>query len=344
MRMLLLLGLMLGTRRAVGQSAADLIVRTDSTRIQAKVMRVGTTEIEYHRADNPGGPVYSVKRAEVAFITYANGTRDIITAPPAVVAPTIAASSPAKKNAVTSAPTTTDAPPTEPVTPTPIGTLAETTPAAPADSPARGSGQVPTAAPAPAPAVADRDRETSNPAAPAATTAKTTSSATPVHLNSRSRLFNPGNLVIRVGYGLFDNVLVTYDFQRKTRSSLPLDFMAEVGLGLGPHRRALWSLGAIIARRKVDWANAFEQGSSSATAVSLLLLHHRAYTERFDLYWGIFLGRIYYTDTYYNRRIPEPIGGLMLGFNHGFSPRLGCFAQAAVGGVTLLQLGLSAKL
>ena len=47
--------------------------------------RVGATEIEYQRADNINGPIYTISRSEVAVIVYANGKSDVISTTPAPV-------------------------------------------------------------------------------------------------------------------------------------------------------------------------------------------------------------------------------------------------------------------
>lgn len=57
--------------------AQDIIVRTDSSRIQAKVSEVSGSEVRYKRFDNPNGPTYTVSTADVARIIYQNGTSDV---------------------------------------------------------------------------------------------------------------------------------------------------------------------------------------------------------------------------------------------------------------------------
>ena len=57
-------------------SAQDVIVRTDSTRINAQVTNVNDRKITYKRSDNPEGPVYEIARKFVARIIYANGTTE----------------------------------------------------------------------------------------------------------------------------------------------------------------------------------------------------------------------------------------------------------------------------
>ena len=59
-------------------SAQDIITKTDATEIQAKVVRVGTAEIEYKQWNNLEGPVYTVPVNEVFTIKYENGQRDVM--------------------------------------------------------------------------------------------------------------------------------------------------------------------------------------------------------------------------------------------------------------------------
>ena len=65
---------------AMGSQAAaqDIITKKDATEIQAKVIKVGTSEIEYKQWSNPEGPVYTVPIEEVFTIKYENGQRDVL--------------------------------------------------------------------------------------------------------------------------------------------------------------------------------------------------------------------------------------------------------------------------
>lgn len=60
--------------------AQDIITQRNAEEIEAKVLKVGDTTIEYKRADNPDGPVYVLPAREVFMIRYQNGSRDIINA------------------------------------------------------------------------------------------------------------------------------------------------------------------------------------------------------------------------------------------------------------------------
>ena len=46
-------------------SAQDLIVKKDGTVIQAKVTKIGTSEVEYKKWSNQDGPQYSIAIADV---------------------------------------------------------------------------------------------------------------------------------------------------------------------------------------------------------------------------------------------------------------------------------------
>lgn len=60
--------------------AQDVITQRDAQQIEANVLKVGKSTIEYKRADNPDGPVYVIPARKVFMIQYRNGSRDIINA------------------------------------------------------------------------------------------------------------------------------------------------------------------------------------------------------------------------------------------------------------------------
>ena len=125
--LLLFWALCCGISAAVAQ---DLIVRTDSTRIEARVTEVSPETVRYKRFSNPNGPTYVLPVAGIDYIRYANGETDRFRQP--------AAPAPAPDAPVAGAP------------------------AAPAPAP-----DAPVAAPAPASATASAPAA-SAPAAPAA--------------------------------------------------------------------------------------------------------------------------------------------------------------------------------
>ena len=53
--------------------AQDLIVKTDSTRIEARVDEISTDQIRYKRFARLEGPTYVVPIAQVCYIRYADG-------------------------------------------------------------------------------------------------------------------------------------------------------------------------------------------------------------------------------------------------------------------------------
>ena len=58
-------------------NAQDIIYKKDKTKIEAKVLEIGTTDVKYKSSSNPDGPVYVVPKSEIAIIIYPNGTTDI---------------------------------------------------------------------------------------------------------------------------------------------------------------------------------------------------------------------------------------------------------------------------
>lgn len=149
--LLLFWALCCGISAAVAQ---DLIVRTDSTRIEARVTEVSPETVRYKRFSNPDGPTYVLPVAGIDYIRYANGETDRFRQP--------AAPAPAP-DAPVAVPAPAPAPAPEVAAPVP-GTFAAPAPApevaAPVPAPAPAPG-APVAAPAPASATA------SAPAAPA---------------------------------------------------------------------------------------------------------------------------------------------------------------------------------
>lgn len=88
--LLLFWALCCGISAAVAQ---DLIVRSDSTRIEARVTEVSPETVRYKRFSNPDGPTYVLPVAGIDYIRYANGETDRFRQPaapapaPAVAAP-----------------------------------------------------------------------------------------------------------------------------------------------------------------------------------------------------------------------------------------------------------------
>lgn len=57
--------------------AQDVITRTNGEKINAKVLKVTSTEIEYKLFDNQDGPLHTLLRSDVNVIIYQNGTKDV---------------------------------------------------------------------------------------------------------------------------------------------------------------------------------------------------------------------------------------------------------------------------
>lgn len=148
--LLLFWALCCGISAAVAQ---DLIVRTDSTRIEARVTEVSPETVRYKRFSNPDGPTYVLPVAGIDYIRYANGETDRFRQPAAPApAPDAPVAAPVPGAPAAPAAPAPDAPVPAPAPDVPV----PGTPAAPAPAPG-----APVAAPAPASATA------SAPAAPA---------------------------------------------------------------------------------------------------------------------------------------------------------------------------------
>lgn len=122
--LLLFWALCCGISAAVAQ---DLIVRTDSTRIEARVTEVSPETVRYKRFSNPDGPTYVLPVAGIDYIRYANGETDRFRQP--------AAPAPAPDAPVAGAPAAPAPAPDAPVAvPTPASATSSD-PAAPAALP-----------------------------------------------------------------------------------------------------------------------------------------------------------------------------------------------------------------
>lgn len=63
----------------IGAYAQDVIVKHDGSTILSKVIKVGTTEVEYKKYSNPDGPTYSILKSDILAINYENGDKDTFT-------------------------------------------------------------------------------------------------------------------------------------------------------------------------------------------------------------------------------------------------------------------------
>jgi hypothetical protein len=69
-RIIFLIAILFATMYSYSQ---DRIIKKDKTEIKVKVLEVGDVEIKYKKEDNPDGPTYAIKKAEVNVIIYKNG-------------------------------------------------------------------------------------------------------------------------------------------------------------------------------------------------------------------------------------------------------------------------------
>ncbi|MBE6195939.1 MAG: hypothetical protein E7137_02455 [Rikenellaceae bacterium] len=60
-------------------AAQDTIVLKDGELLEAKVIKIGESEVEYKKWSNPDGPIYTLKRAHIFTIKYANGEKELFT-------------------------------------------------------------------------------------------------------------------------------------------------------------------------------------------------------------------------------------------------------------------------
>lgn len=91
---------------ALACKAQDLIVKTDSTRIEARVTEVAPDAIRYKRFASPDGPTYVLPVGHISYIRYTDGYIERYTQPaPATPAAPIVAEQPAPAPAPAPAPT-----------------------------------------------------------------------------------------------------------------------------------------------------------------------------------------------------------------------------------------------
>ena len=102
---------------ALTAAAQDLIVKTDATKVEAKVTEITPEAVRYKRFSNPDGPTYVLPVADISYIQYANGEKEVfkasgtIPAVPLTPAVPVEAETPATPVvAVPAAPATSEAP------------------------------------------------------------------------------------------------------------------------------------------------------------------------------------------------------------------------------------------
>jgi len=72
-KVLLSLALATGTTTVFAQ---DVIVKHDGSTILSKVIKIGTTEVEYKKFSNQNGPTYSILKSDIQAINYENGEKE----------------------------------------------------------------------------------------------------------------------------------------------------------------------------------------------------------------------------------------------------------------------------
>jgi hypothetical protein len=102
-RVFLVLACVCGTASVLAQ---DLIVKRDSSRIEARVTEVSPSEVRYKRFSNPDGPTYVLPTADIHAIRYANGEEEVYELP----APKSMSSAPGTEPGSTSGSTASPAP------------------------------------------------------------------------------------------------------------------------------------------------------------------------------------------------------------------------------------------
>ena len=65
------------TGKTITGQNSDIIILTDGSEIEAKVMEIGETEIKYKRMDNLDGPSYIMNTGRIFMIKFKNGTKEL---------------------------------------------------------------------------------------------------------------------------------------------------------------------------------------------------------------------------------------------------------------------------
>ena len=63
---------------SIGASAQDVIIRKNGDEIQAKVLAVSDSEIDYKKWSNQNGPTYTMSKDDVFMIKYIHGSSGLI--------------------------------------------------------------------------------------------------------------------------------------------------------------------------------------------------------------------------------------------------------------------------
>ncbi len=98
---LLLVAALCGVLTAAAQ---DLIVKTDATKVEAKVTEITPDAVRYKRFSNPDGPTYVLPVADIDYIQYANGEKERFRAAETVPAVPLTPATPVGEAPVAAAP------------------------------------------------------------------------------------------------------------------------------------------------------------------------------------------------------------------------------------------------
>ena len=79
MKRIYLIALVLAMSMATLAADFDILIKTNSEKIEALIQEVSDTEVKYKKVSNPDGPTYNIKMSELATIIYANGDVQAIT-------------------------------------------------------------------------------------------------------------------------------------------------------------------------------------------------------------------------------------------------------------------------
>lgn len=79
-------------------AAQDLIVKTDASKIEAKVAEITPEAVRYKRFSNPDGPTYVLPVGEISYIQYANGEKEVFKAAESIPATPLTPATPAEKS------------------------------------------------------------------------------------------------------------------------------------------------------------------------------------------------------------------------------------------------------
>ena len=57
--------------------AQDVIIKKDGGRLEVKVAEISDTELKYRKLNNPTGPLYTIKVADLVRVDFENGESEV---------------------------------------------------------------------------------------------------------------------------------------------------------------------------------------------------------------------------------------------------------------------------